>query len=173
MERVKGDIGVIVKIVLEIEKINKCQYMAVWFYRNYKVVRVWEGDATHNGTVDDCFLSENHEEEYYDDWWKRPEGWERPLSGITWDMYVVPHNGNIFPRGNFLIIENNCVISRYHSCDVDVAVGDKYVLLGFRYKPKKFYVDIQKQYFILYSYTDNSLVHDLEGPFSHQRGIQE
>ena len=69
----KCDIGVIVEITTEPDERDHCDYMAVWLYRNCKVVRVWEGDVTHHGPVDDCFLSEIHEEDSDDDHWERPD----------------------------------------------------------------------------------------------------
>ena len=84
--------------------------MDVWIYRNCKVVRVREVDVTHHGPVDDCFLSDIHEEDYDDYWWERPEWQERPPSSITLDMYVDPHTGNAFARGNYVVIEDNYLI---------------------------------------------------------------
>ena len=91
---------------------------------------------------------------------------ETPAYVITWDIYVDPHTGNLFDRGDCVIIEENYVISQYHR-DVHVGVGDKCVLLDFRYEQNDTFGDIQKHYFILYSYNEHSLVRVLEGSFCH------
>ena len=163
----KGGIGVIVEITTEPDEMDHCNYMVVWLYRNCKVVRAWEEDLTHHAPVDDCFIDEIHDSRYDDDHWERPDAWERPPTGLTWDMYVDPHTGDTFARGDCVIIEANFVFSQYHRHENDVGVGDKCVLLDFRYEPNRNFGDIQKQYFILYSYKEESLVRVLECLFCH------
>ena len=113
-----------------------------------------EDDLTHNAPVDDLFSSWNHDSCYNNDHWKRLGDWERPPTGITWDMYVDPCTGDTFARGDCVIIEPNCVFSQYNLHENDVGVGDTCVLLEFWYEPNRNFRDIQKQYFILYSYNE-------------------
>ena len=140
-----GDIGVIVEMVLDADERDESQYIVVWLYRNYKVVRAYENDITHHGPVDDCKFCYVHDKEFDDDWWKRRPGWEIPPSFISWDSFFDPHTGNLFARGYRVVIEQNYVTSKFHRNMVDVNFGDKCILLDYRYKQNKFYGDIQKQ----------------------------
>ena len=48
-------------------------------------------------------------------------------------------------------------------------IGDKCVLLDFLYEPNENKGDVQKHYFRLYSYNEQSIVRVLEGSFCHDK----
>ena len=106
-EQVKGDIGVIIEIVLFNDEREESQYLVVWLYRNRKVVRAYDNEITHEGPVDDCSWCDVTDGEYDDDWWERGPRWEPRPSGICWDSFLDPHTGNHSARGDCVLIEPN------------------------------------------------------------------
>lgn len=166
--QVKDDIGVIIEIVMDPDKKDGSQYMVFWLYRKFKVVWAFETD-THHGPVDEFNYCYVHNEEFDDDWWQRRPGWEIPPSGISLDYFVEPHTGNIFSRGDCIMVEQNYVTSKFHHNMVDVNFGDRYVLLDYKYEPNQCYGKIQKHYFIMFSYNEKEIVLVLEGYFCHAK----
>ena len=168
-EQKEGDIGVILDITTVPDERDAVDYMHVWLYRNRKVVRAYEWEVLHNHAPDDNFLNEVHHEKYDVDWWQRPPHYEAPPSNISWNDFVDPHTGNVFAKGDVVVIEQNFVFSQFHRHEVDIEVGDKCVLIDFRYEPNDNVGDIQKHYFRLYSYNKKSFIRVMEGSFCHDK----
>ena len=127
--QVDGDIGVIVSIANEPDERDHQDYMAVWLYRSYKVVRAFEGDVLHHKGPDVSFHDDAHQNLYDIDWWVRLVCYTKPPTDIKWSSFVDPHTGNTFARGDCVVSEENYASSQFDRHNVDVNVGDKCVLL--------------------------------------------
>lgn len=133
------------------------------------MVRVCANDITHHRPVDDCNFFYVNNEEFDDDWWQRGPGWESPPNGIRWDSFVDLHTVNLFARGDCVLIKKSHITSKFHLYMVDVTVGDKCVLIYYKYEPHKCYGNIQKHYFLMFSYRKKEIIRVLEGSFCHEK----
>ena len=73
-------------------------------------MRSYKHEVLHNSAPDDYFLNEVHHKKYDLDWWQRPPHYKTPPSNIEWNDFVDSHSGNVFAKGDVVVIEQKLTL---------------------------------------------------------------